>query len=101
MSLHFKNPTVLLGWGIGTRLGRGGMGHYLEISDDLNGDPKQVFDTEDYDVEVILTPKFKPGWYAHKSSSNSYEVRFFEDDPETMFGRGTWHKTTEPVEAEK
>ena len=95
MSLRFKNPTTLLGWGDFGRF----TGKKLQIAE--GNDTPTNFNTDDYDIEVILTPKFKPGWYAHKSSNNSYEVRFFEDDPETMFGRGTWHKTTEPVEAEK
>lgn len=93
MSLSFKNPAVLLGWGYQYP------GHKLTIGE-LGSEDR--FNTDDYDIEVILTPKFKPGWFGHENQSTNgvYTVRWFDVDPETL-DPGEWFRTTKPVEVEK
>jgi hypothetical protein len=75
MSIKFTNPSVLLGYGRGVRL--------PSVSIAEGPDDETRFDVEDYDIEVILTPKFKPGWYEDITTREpERRFRWFKEDPD-------------------
>jgi hypothetical protein len=77
MSVKYTNPTALLGFG------RGVQTRLLTIAE--GDDPTVQYNLDKFDVEVILTEKFVPGWYEDSSIPRMHNqerrFRWFQEEP--------------------
>lgn len=95
--LRFKNPDYLhLKNGAYHQEGRGGRtlivaGH----GEGGNGD-MQRFDVEDYDLELVLTPKFKPGYFFRVLGPDFSNRNLYWLDKRPAMP-GTWKRATVTV----